>query len=195
MDQTGFNGDGFEGTLLHGLYLGTVVNNVDPRGMPRIKVRVPGIIDTESTWALPKGSGAAQFGANWVPPIGADVFVQFVNGRVDQPVWEPGPPGEAEVFPEFTAPDVSVFGIGPFRLIVDRREGQNTATLAAVVGNPTTGDEEQVAAISFDADNLSIQVAAIGAIQVYGRCLTDVDSDGDVQIKQRKITLANRPIN
>ena len=195
MERTGFDGDGFQGNLIYGLRQGTVVDNKDPRGMPRVRVRVPGIIDTPSAWALPRGSGAKHWGVNMVPPIGADVYVQFVDGRIDQPVWEPGPPGQDEVFPEFAPPDVSVLGIGPFRLIIDRRDGQNTATLAAVMTNPATGNEERVASIQLDADNLSIQITAIGAIQVQGESLTDIDSAGDVQIKGRKITLANRPIN
>jgi len=193
--MAGFSSDNFEGNLFHGLYMGQVVNNMDPEKLSRVRVRVPGLIDTESNWALPKGGGSEKWGKNCVAPNGCDVYVQFVNGRIDQPVWEPGPHGRGEQFPEHVPPLVSAMGFGPFRLIVDQREGENTATFAAVMTNPATGDEEQVASIQFDADNLSIKIEAIGVVQVNGQSLTDIDSSGDVQIKGRKVGYANRPIN
>lgn len=192
--MTGFEGDGFEGRLLLGIYEGIVVNNVDPEELSRIKVRVPGYIETESGWALPRAGGAAQVGQNRVPPEGADVYVQFLGGRIEKPIWDWGPHGIGEAFPEHVAPDVSVLGDGPFRMIIDRREGEDTATWAVVLTNPSTGEEERVCSIQFDAENQSLDIDVAGAVRVRGQALVDIDSAGDVQIKGRKVGLSPKPI-
>ena len=130
-----FGEDGFDEHKLVGLYAGIIIDRDDPEGLARVRVQIPGIVD-ESAWCLPKGSGAAQWGHNAVPPLGADVYIQFVNGNIDRTVYEPGWPGKpaegAETFPEFEDPDVAVFGIGPFRLVIDNRENQETAVAKMV---------------------------------------------------------------
>lgn len=73
----------------HGLYEATVMENVDPEGKWRVRAKVDGITDL-CTWARPHGTiggGGPQRGGWVVPDIGADVFVQFVNGDVERPVY------------------------------------------------------------------------------------------------------------
>lgn len=194
MPNTGFSGDDFEGTLLPYVYPGVVVSNVDPEGRGRITVRVPGIIETESPWALPRAGGARRFGANSVPPVGADVFVQFLCGRLDQPIWECGPHGADEPFPEHLPPDVHVFGIGPFRLIIDTRAGQQTAALAVVKTNPTTNNEEQVVSLTLNAETNSVLIDALTAVGVTAGGVVDVDAN-TVQVRGRTVMPTERPIN
>lgn len=97
---------------LFGLYSGTIINRTDPEGLGRIKVAVPGIIEPgnaeESPWAYPKGGGSKKWGNNDVPPLNADVYIQFLSGDIAHPIWEPGWHGkpivdgvqETEAFPE-----------------------------------------------------------------------------------------------
>jgi len=111
---------------LAGTFTGTVVRRDDPENLGRVKVEVPGIIEGESAWALPEGGGAPQFGSVSVPPLGAVVYVTFVNRNENTPVYRPGwfgkPDGVSEMFPEHVHPDVHVFGMGPFRVVVDLRD-------------------------------------------------------------------------
>jgi len=70
-----------------GKHRGTVVNNVDPQGIGRIQVSVPDVPGAGS-FAMPSlpyaGSGV---GFMFIPPIGANVWVEFEAGNPDLPIW------------------------------------------------------------------------------------------------------------
>jgi hypothetical protein len=189
MDNTGQ----FEGDRLWGLYAGTVVNRDDPERLGRIKVLVPGLIEPESSWALPRGGGSRYRGALSVPPMGCDVFVQFVNGDPNMPTWEPGPYGAGEAFPEHLDPDISVFGVGPFRLVIDERPDVQTAAVRIMKTVGTA--EEMVVELLFDALGNGVRLFATSAIQLSALGLIDLDCAGDVQVKGRKVLPVRRPLN
>jgi uncharacterized protein involved in type VI secretion and phage assembly len=71
-----------------GKYRGKVVNNVDPLMQGRIIALVPTISETPLTWATPcvpyAGRGVGFFA---VPPIGANVWIEFEGGEVGKPIW------------------------------------------------------------------------------------------------------------
>lgn len=70
-----------------GFYRGFVVNNADPEKVGRVTCRVPGLIEPESGWAWPMamGGGSPQNGSWDVPKIGANIYVLFHQGDVDEP--------------------------------------------------------------------------------------------------------------
>jgi uncharacterized protein involved in type VI secretion and phage assembly len=72
-----------------GKYRGTVVNNQDPQGMARIQVQVPDVSNIQtSTWAMPCAVfSGTQAGLFAVPPVGANVWVEFEQGNSDFPIW------------------------------------------------------------------------------------------------------------
>lgn len=85
-----------------GIYLGVVERVADPERLGRIKVRVPsayGIIGSavgavpvdDLPWALPLGlpAGTSQLsgGMDWLPEVGDQVAVQFIDGEPEKPVW------------------------------------------------------------------------------------------------------------
>ena len=72
-----------------GKYRGTVVGNQDPENAGRLQVQVSDVSNVQtSTWALPAASFAgAQSGFFSVPPVGANVWVEFEQGDSDYPVW------------------------------------------------------------------------------------------------------------
>lgn len=183
---------GLDGEPIHGVWPGIVVDNADPEKLGRIRVSIPGIIDDESNWALPRAGGAAQFGRNSVPPLGADVYVTFLSGRVDQPLWEPGPHGSGENFPEHEPPDVHVFGVGPFRLQVDNREGQRA--LYAYMVKEINGVEERIVELEVNYETDSARLYATSALQLEAMGLLDIDCNGDIQMKGRKLMPTSKVI-
>jgi hypothetical protein len=79
-----------------GLYLGQVVAVDDPDRIGRVKVKVPGLLEGEGSWAMPigaPGGGHTDRGFFAVPPVGATVGVMFVQGDIDDPVYLCGPWG------------------------------------------------------------------------------------------------------
>ena len=119
--------------------------------------------------------------------------MQFLGGRIDQPIWEPGPHGIDEIFPEHEDPDIAMFGIGPFRAVIDNRDEVQQATLKIVktVGNA----EETICSLLFDALGNGVQLYGGTALQLTADGIIDVDCAGDVQIHGRKVLKANRAIS
>lgn len=73
----------------YGKYRGKVSNNFDPERKGRIQVVVPEVLgDGRLSWALPcvpfAGPGVGFFA---LPPIDANVWVEFEGGDPDVPIW------------------------------------------------------------------------------------------------------------
>ena len=72
----------------YGKYRGTVENNVDPMQLGRVQVSCPAVLGTgQLSWALPcspyAGNGVGLF---LVPPVGANVWVEFEAGNPNVPI-------------------------------------------------------------------------------------------------------------
>ena len=190
---------------LAGLFAGTVIDRSDPDRLGRVRVSIPGVLD-ESAWALPKGGGAAQWGSNDVPPIGATVYVQFLNRDENRPVYEPGWHGmplvnnqqQTEAFPEHTDPDIHVWGRGPFRMVIDLRDpevsGQPRSATVKMV-KTVNGTEEDIIWATMNEDN-SLQVHADNSMQVDVGGILDFLATAGLQLQGRKVLRgSSRPIS
>lgn len=72
-----------------GKYRGQVTLNIDPEGRGRIQATVPDVLGSNSlNWAMPcvpyAGSGVGFF---MIPPIGANVWIEYEGGNLDKPIW------------------------------------------------------------------------------------------------------------
>ncbi len=76
-------------TKFFGKYRGKVENNIDPMQLGRVQVSVPAVLGEGSmSWAMPcvpyAGSGVGFFA---IPPVGANIWVEFEGGDPDYPIW------------------------------------------------------------------------------------------------------------
>lgn len=76
----------------YGKYRGIVVNNADPQQIGRLQVEVPDVLGAAvSSWAMPCVPVAGpQMGFFVLPPVGADLWVEFERGDPDRPIWVGG---------------------------------------------------------------------------------------------------------
>lgn len=71
-----------------GKYRGKVVDTTDPLQLGRIKATVPALPGMVSNWATPCVPYAGpQVGFLALPPVGADVWIEFEGGDADHPIW------------------------------------------------------------------------------------------------------------
>jgi uncharacterized protein involved in type VI secretion and phage assembly len=72
-----------------GKYRGAVANNIDPMRLGRLQVKVPEVLgDNTMNWAMPSVPYAGnQVGMFFIPPIGANIWVEFEAGNKDYPIW------------------------------------------------------------------------------------------------------------
>lgn len=156
------------------------------------------MIEERSAWAVPRGGGFTKWGIVAVPPLDADVLVQFINGDQTRPVYEPADYGvrdnEAEVFPEHDDPDVVVMGYGPFRLVFDLRDTDDVSPSLTIkqVAVKADGTETDTAWLRLTEN--SIQAHGESVAQVSSGALTDVRSEGGMQVGERKVMPGTRPI-
>src|SRR5689334_1403488 len=72
----------------YGKYRGKVIDNVDPLFLGRIMALVPAISEIPLTWAMPcvpyAGPGVGFYA---IPPLDANVWIEFEGGDPDYPIW------------------------------------------------------------------------------------------------------------
>jgi hypothetical protein len=71
-----------------GKYRGKVIDNVDPLFLARIMAEVPAISEIPTSWAMPCVPYAGmEVGLYAIPPIGANVWIEFEAGNPNYPIW------------------------------------------------------------------------------------------------------------
>jgi len=68
-----------------------VANNIDPEKRGRLMINIPDVLSEGPLWAeacVPlAGPTGQRMGVYMVPPIGAEVWVEFEGGDPDYPIW------------------------------------------------------------------------------------------------------------
>src|SRR5206468_12714314 len=74
---------------LLGKFRGRVDNNFDPNNLGRVLVSVPHVLAAPG-WAMPcvpYAGAVPPAGIYAIPPIGANVWIEFEGGNADHPIW------------------------------------------------------------------------------------------------------------
>lgn len=178
---------------------GKVVDNVDPEGLSRVRIRVPGIVEL-TDWANPMGTmggGAAQRGAWRVPDIGSDVVVFFLGGDVERPVYTGGwwgtPPaaeGKREVPTEVEAVPLeeahlvsSIYEGKRLKVWVDERDGKQQL---GIQDKQDAGADGTFIQVDMESGSITIQAGGAGLI---------LKSIGMVQIVGAQVTINDRLVD
>ena len=123
-----------------GKYRGKVENNLGPQMMGRVQVSVPAVLsDGRLSWALPCAPYAGpQVGFFAIPPVGANVWVEFEGGDPDYPIYAGGfwDLGDAPAVP--AVPFVKVLKTDNLLLKLDDTPGAGGFTLEINPPSSTT---------------------------------------------------------
>jgi hypothetical protein len=117
----------------YGKYRGKVENNLDPLQLGRVQISCPAVLgEGRLSWAMPNapyaGSGVGLF---TVPPIGANVWVEFEGGDPDYPIcagcfWGTGEWPAAQAIPQ-----IKVFKTDGLTLTLNDTPGAGGITIEA----------------------------------------------------------------
>ncbi len=138
-----------------GKYRGRVESNLDEEMMGRIQVSCPAVMGLRLGWAMPcvpyAGPGVGWFA---IPPIGADVWVEFEGGDPNYPIWAgcfwragqiPIPPGD---------PNTKCFVTTAVRMVMNDlvEEGGGWSVLVDLAASAIAAEEEAQSAEAEAAD-------------------------------------------
>ncbi len=122
-----------------GKYRGKVKKNQDPKKLGRLQVIVPEVLDSDNeNWALPCLPYASKdMGIFTIPPLGANIWVEFEAGNREHPIWtgcfwsDQELPKEAQVAYETNQDpaEIQVFKTEDLTLILSRRTQKEGVTL------------------------------------------------------------------
>ncbi len=159
-----------------GKYRGTVVGNVDPMQRGRVQVSVPAVLGTgQLSWAeacVPYAGD--QVGLFVVPPVGANVWVEFEGGDPAYPIlggcfWGPG---EA---PGTGLPTTKVLKTDGITLTLEDLSGSGGLTIE--VGSPATSTPMTISATSSGIE------LSIGASKLLLSASSVSVNDGALEVK------------
>ena len=192
--------------------MGVVLDATDPLKLARVRIRVPGLFDEGTGWALPMGfagGGGKRRGAKVVPRVGAEVTLLCHLGDPDACHYMPGhwgkPGGVSEVpgggltpptadeldaeGDELTpqeAPFVDVFETESFLVSIDERVKGGKGSF--FFRSKKSGD-----VIEYDGAAQGWLVQASGPIQIVSKSLISIDAP-QVQINGRLVANKQGPI-
>lgn len=118
-------------TTFFGKYRGKVENNIDPMMLGKVQVSVPAVLGEGSlSWAMPcvpyAGSGVGFF---MIPPVGANIWVEFEGGDIDYPIWSGCFWGTGEVPASPAVPQMKVIKMDNITLTMSELPGAGGVTL------------------------------------------------------------------
>lgn len=156
----------------YGKYLGIVVDNDDPKGLARLRVKVPEVFGEEATgWCLPcsplagPGTGLAA-----VPPIDSQVYVEWPAGDISRvPIWSGGAWPDGDGIDE-AGPDAIVLTTpAGHRVVVRDTAGSEAIEIEASSGAKVVLDGDGVQ-VTFGSQKLAVTRTSIslndGALEV-----------------------------
>jgi len=159
----------------NGKYRGKVTNNSDPKNKGRIKVKVPAVLaDKELGWALAcTPYGGPGVGFFFIPPINANVWVEFENGDPEAPIWTGcfwNPDDSNDNPPGSGTPDSKVIKTDVATITIKDTKGQGGITIE------TTGGMKIV------MDSSGIELNNNGSMKIKITQASVSVNDGDLEV-------------
>jgi hypothetical protein len=134
--QTQVNAQSTQSGRYFGKYRGQVENNLDPLMQGRVQVSCPAVLgDGQMSWAMPcspyGGSGVGFF---MIPPVGANIWVEFEGGNIDYPIWSGCFWGVGEAPASPAVPQMKVIKTDTATITLNDLPGVGGVTIETTIG-------------------------------------------------------------
>jgi len=162
-----------------GKYRGRVENNVDPQNLGRLQVSAPAVLGGGIwSWAMPCTPYAgAGVGFHAVPPLGANVWVEFEAGDANYPIWSGCFWGAGELPSEAQTPGTNVFKTEKVTMKLVDVAGSEGFSVETDSGVKIEMTPELVTLDNAHDSSISITHEAINIRQSQGSVVT-IDAEG-----------------
>lgn len=150
-------------TSFFGKYRGKVENNIDPMMLGRVQVSAPAVLGSGSlSWAMPcvpyAGSGVGFF---MIPPVGANVWVEFEGGDIDYPIWSGCFWGLGEAPATPAIPQMKIIKMDSITLTLSELPGIGGVTLE--VSPPSVALPLKM---TFDMNGIKLDAGPLGTLEL-----------------------------
>jgi hypothetical protein len=156
----------------YGKYLAIVVDNDDPKGLARVRAKVPEVFGEETTgWCLPcspyTGSGT---GLAAVPPVDSQIYVEWPAGDISRaPIWSGGAWPDGDGVDEAGPDAIALTTPAGHRVVVRDTSGSEAIEIEATSGAKVVLDADGVL-VEFGSQKLAVSRTSIsindGALEV-----------------------------
>ena len=181
-----------------GKYRGKVVNNLDPLMQGRIMAMVPAISELPLTWATPcvpyAGRGVGLFA---VPPIGANVWIEFEGGDPGKPIWTGCFWGKGEAPAQPAVPTTKVFKTETVTLSINdlltevKLEVKTPTGIQTVVLNPSGVKlSSNTVTVTIAQQGIELKIAA-SSVSVAPQAVAIKSGSASTQVAPQSIALKN----
>lgn len=155
-----------------GKYRGKVEDDEDPLGLGRVQVSVPSVRGAGNrAWAMPcvpyAGAGVGLF---LIPPVGANVWVEFEAGDSDFPIWAGCFWSEGELPVDPAEPKMRVFKCDGVNLVIEDGDG---GRVELTVGSPIA---DTTVSVVIDSNGMVIESGS-GKLEIKSDQVA-INSDG-----------------
>jgi uncharacterized protein involved in type VI secretion and phage assembly len=149
-----------------GKYRGKVVNNTDTHHMGRIQIKVPTILgDNHLNWAMPcvpyAGPGV---GFYMVPPVDANVWIEFEGGDPNYPIWSGCFWEEGDVPADPDIPQMKVLKTDSVTITLNDKTGESGVSIEY-----KPGENDTVMKIVINSQGIEINDGKKGVIKLAGK--------------------------
>jgi uncharacterized protein involved in type VI secretion and phage assembly len=171
----------FQLSQLHhvwGKYAGSVVDTDDPEQSGRLQVLCPSILGSTAVWARPCVPYAGpNVGFFFLPPKGANVWIEFEAGNTSRPIWTGCFWAKGELPADATSADIKLIATDQASLKIDDSSG--TIEIANASDSQTTWSS----VVATEAGMASHTVGASGVVSESATGTGKVEvRDGSVSV-------------
>ena len=192
-----------------GFMWGVVVDNKDPKGAGRVKIRIPGIWDEphHPDWVIPlgwPGAGHPSRGSRYMQPIDSQVAVIFEHGNIDAtPAYLPAMYGASAGIPDGPELATAMFQEGGKESVLDAQILWEDDILRCYIMTEDTGGEpnDRRFVVIDKRSGTHIELNATdgaqkksGTITLHATTSIDIKSYGTVNIEGAQVLIQGRPV-
>ena len=154
-----------------GKYRGVVTANTDPDSRGRLQVRVPEVRgDAVTEWALPASPYAGSaVGFFALPPVGANVWVEYEAGNLEVPIWSGCFWASGEIASADAAPEILFLKTAQASIRFDSNAGEVTIEIQGTKITLTSSEAKiEAPQITLSANGAQVQLTPAGFDALQG---------------------------